>query len=67
MHGSNINSHAAQRSLKVTFGGAMFSLFALMKTKFDSIEAVVADIRRGRMVIVTDDEDRENEEPWCRR
>jgi 3,4-dihydroxy 2-butanone 4-phosphate synthase/GTP cyclohydrolase II len=47
--------------LKVTFGGAMFSLFALMKTKFDSIEAVVADIRRGRMVIVTDDEDRENE------
>ena len=39
----------------------MFSLFALMKTKFDSIEAVVADIRRGRMVIVTDDEDRENE------
>jgi 3,4-dihydroxy 2-butanone 4-phosphate synthase/GTP cyclohydrolase II len=32
-----------------------------MKTKFDSIEAVIADIRRGKMVIVTDDEDRENE------
>ena len=28
---------------------------------FDSIEAVIADIREGRMVIVTDDEDRENE------
>ena len=27
----------------------------------DSIEAVIADIREGRMVIVTDDEDRENE------
>jgi 3,4-dihydroxy 2-butanone 4-phosphate synthase/GTP cyclohydrolase II len=32
-----------------------------MKTKFDSIEAVIADIRKGKMVIVTDDEDRENE------
>ncbi len=28
---------------------------------FDSVEAVIADIREGRMVIVTDDEDRENE------
>jgi len=32
-----------------------------MKTQFDSIEAVIADIRKGKMVIVTDDEDRENE------
>ena len=32
-----------------------------MKTKFDSIEAVIADLRKGKMVIVTDDEDRENE------
>ena len=32
-----------------------------MKTKFDSIEAVLADLRKGKMVIVTDDEDRENE------
>ena len=32
-----------------------------MKTKFDSIEAVLADIRKGRMVIVTDDANRENE------
>jgi len=32
-----------------------------MKTKFDSIEAVIADIRKGKMVIVTDDADRENE------
>ena len=29
--------------------------------EFDSIEDVVADIREGRMVIVVDDEDRENE------
>jgi len=31
------------------------------KSPFDSIESVIADIRRGRMVIVVDDEDRENE------
>lgn len=31
------------------------------KLKFDSVESVLADIREGRMVIVTDDEDRENE------
>ena len=29
--------------------------------KFDSIESVIGDIRRGRMVIVVDDADRENE------
>jgi len=28
---------------------------------FDPIEAVVADLRRGKMVVVTDDENRENE------
>lgn len=28
---------------------------------FDSVESVIADIRAGRVVIVTDDEDRENE------
>ena len=32
-----------------------------MKTKFDSIESVLADIRKGKMVIVVDDADRENE------
>jgi len=32
-----------------------------MKRKFDSIESVVADLRKGRMVIVVDDADRENE------
>jgi 3,4-dihydroxy 2-butanone 4-phosphate synthase/GTP cyclohydrolase II len=32
-----------------------------MKKIFDSIESVVADIRRGKMVIVVDDADRENE------
>ena len=32
-----------------------------MKPEFDSIEALVGDIRRGRMVILVDDADRENE------
>ena len=32
-----------------------------MKTPFDPISAVISDIRKGRMVIVTDDADRENE------
>jgi 3,4-dihydroxy 2-butanone 4-phosphate synthase/GTP cyclohydrolase II len=32
-----------------------------MKTHFDSIESVIADLRKGRMVIVVDDADRENE------
>jgi 3,4-dihydroxy 2-butanone 4-phosphate synthase/GTP cyclohydrolase II len=32
-----------------------------MPKQFDSIEAVVADVQKGRMVIVVDDADRENE------
>ena len=32
-----------------------------MKHAFDSIESVVADLRKGKMVVVVDDEDRENE------
>ena len=32
-----------------------------MKKSFDNIESVIADIRRGKMVIVVDDADRENE------
>jgi 3,4-dihydroxy 2-butanone 4-phosphate synthase/GTP cyclohydrolase II len=32
-----------------------------MKNIFDSTESIIADIRRGKMVIVVDDEDRENE------
>src|SRR5476651_253763 len=32
-----------------------------MKQKFNSIESVVADLQKGRMVIVVDDADRENE------
>ena len=31
------------------------------KSPFDSVESVITDIRRGKMVIVVDDEDRENE------
>src|SRR2546427_5976087 len=32
-----------------------------MKKSFDSVESVVTDLRNGRMVIVVDDADRENE------
>src|SRR5580692_3451259 len=32
-----------------------------MGAKFDSIESVVADVRKGKTVIVMDDADRENE------
>jgi 3,4-dihydroxy 2-butanone 4-phosphate synthase/GTP cyclohydrolase II len=32
-----------------------------MKSRFDSIDAVIADLKRGKMVIVVDDADRENE------
>src|SRR5512137_493316 len=32
-----------------------------MTQRFNSIESVLADLRKGRMVIVVDDEDRENE------
>lgn len=32
-----------------------------MKFKFDPVEAVIDDIRKGRMVVITDDESRENE------
>jgi 3,4-dihydroxy 2-butanone 4-phosphate synthase / GTP cyclohydrolase II len=32
-----------------------------MKEPFDSIESVLADMRRGKMVVVVDDADRENE------
>ena len=32
-----------------------------MKVAFDSIESVIADLRKGKLVIVVDDADRENE------
>src|SRR5215475_5282510 len=32
-----------------------------MKNRFDSIESVVAEVRKGKMVIVVDDADREND------
>src|SRR5215207_3211007 len=32
-----------------------------MRKTFDTVESVIADIRKGRMVIVVDDADRENE------
>jgi 3,4-dihydroxy 2-butanone 4-phosphate synthase / GTP cyclohydrolase II len=37
------------------------SLFPLMKNWLNSIESVIADLRKGKMAIVVDDEDRENE------
>ncbi|MBL7952273.1 MAG: bifunctional 3,4-dihydroxy-2-butanone-4-phosphate synthase/GTP cyclohydrolase II [Flavobacteriales bacterium] len=33
----------------------------MMKDRFDTIEAAIEDIRKGKVVIVVDDEDRENE------
>jgi 3,4-dihydroxy 2-butanone 4-phosphate synthase/GTP cyclohydrolase II len=36
-------------------------LAALMKKTFDPIEAVLADLKKGKMVIMVDDADRENE------
>ncbi len=33
----------------------------IIKMKFNSIEEIIADIKEGRMVIIIDDEDRENE------
>src|SRR5262245_4573159 len=32
-----------------------------MKKPFDSVDSVVADLRKGKMIIVVDDADRENE------
>jgi 3,4-dihydroxy 2-butanone 4-phosphate synthase/GTP cyclohydrolase II len=32
-----------------------------MKRTFDTIESVIADLQKGRMVIIVDDADRENE------
>lgn len=32
-----------------------------MKTQFSSIEEILKDLKKGKMVIIVDDEDRENE------
>jgi 3,4-dihydroxy 2-butanone 4-phosphate synthase/GTP cyclohydrolase II len=45
----------------VEFCDIAITLLRLMKTKFDSMAAVLADVRKGKMVIVVDDADRENE------
>lgn len=37
------------------------SIFAKKRLMFDTIESAVEDIKRGKLVIVVDDEDRENE------
>src|SRR5213594_821699 len=41
--------------------GARLHYLARVKKTFDTVEAVVADLRKGKMVIVVDDADRENE------
>jgi 3,4-dihydroxy 2-butanone 4-phosphate synthase/GTP cyclohydrolase II len=46
---------------RLVFGGPPDSFAALMNPRFASIDAAVADLRKGRMIIVVDDEDRENE------
>jgi 3,4-dihydroxy 2-butanone 4-phosphate synthase / GTP cyclohydrolase II len=51
----NVIEHALRR------GGFSVSFAGRMKKPFHSIESAVADIARGRMVIVVDDADRENE------
>ena len=35
-----------------------------MEIKFNNVEKAIEDIKQGKMVIVVDDEDRENEEIW---
>ena len=35
--------------------------YTFMAQRFDSIQSVVADLQKGKMVIVVDDPDRENE------
>jgi 3,4-dihydroxy 2-butanone 4-phosphate synthase / GTP cyclohydrolase II len=42
-------------------GGGLVRFLQRMKKAFDPIEAVIEDLRKGKMVIVVDDADRENE------
>ncbi len=46
---------------RLEFARGNLTLSWLMKNPFDSIDAVVAGLKRGKMVIVVDDADRENE------
>jgi 3,4-dihydroxy 2-butanone 4-phosphate synthase / GTP cyclohydrolase II len=48
-------------SLRLEIAAWSATLIALMKQRFHSIESVIADLQRGKMVIVVDDADRENE------
>src|SRR5439155_25237950 len=57
---------AARGVNKRLFSGSPFRRRRLacqrrMKARFNSIESVIADVRKGRMVIVVDDADRESE------
>src|SRR5690606_33597060 len=52
-HGVNLPPHMALMPLHPSS--------IMENTPFDSIESAIADIRAGKLVIVVDDEDRENE------
>src|SRR5207253_10754714 len=43
------------------FGFALIRFTARMKRPIDCIESVIADLKKGRMVVVVDDARRENE------
>ena len=47
--------------LAIAAAGDILSFDAIMKLPFNTIDSVVGDLRKGRMVIVVDDADRENE------
>ena len=51
----------AKAKKRLTFVPAVATLPTQMGKIFDSIESIITDFRKGRMVIVVDDADRENE------
>lgn len=44
-----------------TYRPILCSIFVKITVMFDSIESAIEDIKRGKLVVVVDDEDRENE------
>ncbi len=47
--------------MQLTLARPIATLAGQMKDQFDHIESVITDLRKGKMVIVVDDADRENE------
>src|SRR2546423_3735325 len=56
-----MREHCAPLSLSFLILSGRVNLSTLMKQRFNTIESVVADLQKGKMVIVVDDADRENE------